>query len=186
MKKVISDLQDARHVSVDIETFANSPDAALAAIGAAAWAPGERVDRFYITVSDPDGRYDPETIRWHARGGLPTASMGADQPPNTLKFALNEFSLWARGQGLQSEGGARLWAHATFDLPILDLAFNRAGLSVPWHYRNARDLRTLYDLTGGRPDLDRDGMKHHAVQDAFHQLIEVVTCLGIESDLYSD
>lgn len=163
-------------ISVDLETFASTPDASVASIGAAIEVDGE-LETFYRTVNDPDGRFDPRTIRWHATQEDPRASTGADEKAVGLQLALKDFALWLRKLGADVDGWARIWTHATFDIPVLDCAYGRAAVYRPWHYRNCRDLRTLYDLAGGRPELPQVGTSHRAVDDAIYQLREVQWCL---------
>ena len=40
-----------------------------------------------------------------------------------------------------------VWSHATFDAPIVASLFNDFGIRVPWKYTNARDIRTLIDMS---------------------------------------
>jgi hypothetical protein len=160
-------------ISIDLETFDSAPDASLAAIGAVSTSGNV----FYRVVNDPGGSWSPKTMRWHATQEGVAENLGATEEAVPLETALQEFADWLGVERAHQEGGARLWTHATFDMPVLASAYKRAGIRTPWHHRNCRDLRTLYDLTGGRPDLVNTGA-HHALRDAVYQLEEVQVCLA--------
>jgi hypothetical protein len=162
-------------ISIDLETFSSAPNASIAAIGATC---GDG-DDFYAVVHDPEGAWDPATIRWHTQQKEPARNVGDNRHASVLCDALIFFSRWLERRGANREGAARLWTHATFDMPVLESAYRRADLKIPWHYRNCRDLRTLYDFAGGRPTLDPVGAGHHALDDAKYQLNEVMHCLRI-------
>jgi exodeoxyribonuclease VIII len=73
-----------------------------------------------------------------------------------------------------------VWGHgATFDISLLEDAYRRCKLPVPWHYRNVRDLRTLRALAP--PDLvltapSAEGNLHVAVDDAIMQAAWITQC----------
>jgi exodeoxyribonuclease VIII len=163
-------------ISVDLETASSSPDAAIMAIGAASSGGAT----FECYVDDPQGAWSPDTIRWLAAQSSPHSIVGTAKESTSLLYALREFGQWLLRLRADQESEARLWTHATFDMPILELAYLRAQLSRPWHYRNCRDLRTLYDLAGGRPTREENPNpnEHNALSDAQHQLREVQICLG--------
>ena len=62
-----------------------------------------------------------------------------------------------------------VWSHATFDMPILANAFETTGIKFPIPFRNTRDLRTLMDLSNHRSETPREGVHHHALDDAKYQ-----------------
>lgn len=169
-------------ISIDLETFDSAPDASIATIGAVAVGPaGVEDGHFYVVVDDPGGSWSPETVRWHAQQVGDTLGR-SEGPAMPLVVVLDEFSRWLHYYSANKEGKARLWTHATFDMPVLESAYRRADLERPWFYRNCRDLRTLYDLAGGRPKLERVGTHHNALDDARYQMGEVQHCLEILED----
>lgn len=63
-----------------------------------------------------------------------------------------------------------LWSHATFDMPILQNAFEQTGWKNPVPFRNMRDLRTLMDLADlSKMKRERFGIHHNALDDAKFQ-----------------
>lgn len=169
-------------ISIDIETFGSVLGSSIAQIGAVVRVPemslnpDKQLSTFFVVVNDPGGIFMPATIRWHKE--QVGDSLGKQSDARSLDDALSLFRSWLRRYNAQEEGEARLWTHATFDIPQLDAAFHRSSLPrVPWHYRNCRDLRTLYDFAGGRPKLDPIGKTHNALDDAIYQLHEIEECL---------
>jgi hypothetical protein len=75
-------------------------------------------------------------------------------------------------------GAERIWAHATFDIPILGSAYRMLEQEVPWKFRGVRDLRTLSHLAEIRganlkeieKGLLNRGVKHNALEDARYQV----------------
>ena len=72
--------------------------------------------------------------------------------------------------------GIRVWGNgATFDISILEHAFNEYGIPVPWDFWNVRDMRTLVEVgqmitgVGIRSKVPFEGVKHSAVDDAVWQ-----------------
>lgn len=169
-------------ISLDIETFAKVPNAAVASIALVAWTEDDpdRVQTFYRPIRDDyDGVYDPETIRWHS-----------EQEGNTLgkidecvrcEAACIDMSNFLSKFKSRTDGECRIWSHATFDIPVLTNFLIRTfgkSIDLPWHYRNVRDLRTLYDVSGGRPELERVGTYHNALDDALYQMGEIKACFN--------
>jgi hypothetical protein len=63
-----------------------------------------------------------------------------------------------------------IWCHgATFDCPLLDELYRRAGVPSPWSYWQVRDTRTLYDLAGVNPKDYAVPPPHIALNDALGQ-----------------
>jgi len=71
-----------------------------------------------------------------------------------------------------------LWANSpSFDLAILEAAFESCGVSAPWEFYEERDFRTLNNL-GIEYDIEQEGIEHSAVNDAVHQATIGATVLG--------
>jgi hypothetical protein len=163
----------AKHLMIDMETMAVSPNAVVLSLGAVHFNPygngyGEKI-YFRIDLDDQDklGReIDPETIKWWGlqdpkimeeafseEGRIPLA----DAMDQFHKFAWNCDAYWSHG--------------ATFDLVIIENIFRQLNKPLPWNYWQLRDTRTLFDL-GFDPDMPQ-GSKHDALQDAIRQAVGV-------------
>ena len=74
-----------------------------------------------------------------------------------------------------------VWSHATFDIPALATAYRNNDLETPWHYRDARDIRTLTDLFNSRAALKSTASEnecpHNALADAIYEAKYITTML---------
>lgn len=163
-----------RDISIDIEALGSGANAALTQIGACwrADVPGGLIT-FRVDVLDDTGTYDAKAMQWHRKQdgyALP----GPDAVP--LDEALGRLSDWLLRAGAKKRGEGLLWTHATYDIPRLAEAYARLEwLKPPWVWPNCRDLRTLYDLAGGRPNVESP-KTHDALDDAIRQLEEIEAC----------
>lgn len=162
-----------KHLMVDMETMAVSPDAVVLSLGAVHFNPwgngyGDKI-YFKIDLDDQDrlGRaIDPLTLDWWSKQD--PAIMEEAFSPNdriSLEEAMDQFHKFAWGCDC-------FWSHgATFDLVILENILRQMGRPLPWNYWQLRDTRTLFDL-GYNPDMPQ-GSKHDALQDAIRQAVGV-------------
>jgi len=163
----------AKHLMVDMETMAVSPNAVVLSLGAVHFDPYQNgyTDSIYfrIDLDDQDrlGReIDPNTIDWWARQD-PKIMEEAFSPDNRISLVdgIDQFHKFAWGCDA-------FWSHgATFDLVILENIYKQLNKALPWNYWQLRDTRTLFDL-GWDPEMPK-GNKHDALQDAIRQSIGV-------------
>ena len=165
----------ARHLMVDLETLATSPNATILTIGAVTFDPAsnkifdklyyrvdvESCDRLGMTVND-------DTVEWWSKqaADVQTEAFAEDNrvPIEEViekfhKFAWNCDAFWSHG--------------ATFDLVILDCYYRKLNKVPPWNFWQIRDTRTLFDL-GYDPEMPKEGL-HNALEDASRQAIGVQT-----------
>ena len=165
----------AKHLMVDLETLATSPNAQILTIGAVTFNPNgyEVYDEFYLRVdvdscSTLDTYVDDSTIKWWADQDK-AAQDEAFDPNNRvdIKEAMEKFYKFCMGS-------SRFWSHgAAFDIVILEHYFRNLGKPYPWNFWDVRDTRTLFDL-GMDPEMPQ-AYKHHALEDARRQAIGVQT-----------
>jgi hypothetical protein len=113
---------------------------------------------------------DGETLKWWFKQSNRTFL----NTPRTLPAALNTFATFI-------EKAETVWAHATFDIPVLANAYRAAGIKFPFRYWKSRDIRTLVDLA----NMDREAEKrneekrtdaHDALADCRYQVAYCVRC----------
>ena len=165
----------SKHLMVDLETMAVSPNAVVLSLGAVHFNPygNGYGDKLYmrINIDDQDalGReVDPNTIDWWSKQD-PVVMEEAFSPDNRVGLveAMDKFHKFAWGCDA-------FWAHGScFDLVILENIYRQLGKPVPWSYWQIRDTRTLFDL-GFSPDMPKGGL-HDALQDAIRQSVGVQT-----------
>ena len=83
---------------------------------------------------------------------------------------LSSCAIWRTGRTSPACGGNG----ATFDVTILDSAYQRGGGESPWPFYAARDMRTIVDLAErlrgfDKKSVERIGVHHEAADDAAHQ-----------------
>ncbi len=180
-----------KHVMLDLETMSSRNNAAIVQIGACVFNPGTREvgDPLWINIRLGDCRargfhVDPNTEKWWSQQDPLAIKRLMSEPRQDLPDALDEFDEWY-------PKGAVVWSHATFDAVITQNAYHELGRKQPWHFRDARDLRTLQSLFafGGRkiPDGVWDanrGLPHFAPDDAVHQahiaILQIRGVLGLD------
>ena len=163
----------AKHLMVDMETLAVTPNAVVLSLGAVHFDPHQTgyTDSIYfkIDLDDQDKlnrEIDPNTIDWWAKQD-PAIMEEAFSPEGRIPLAdaMDQFHKFAWGCDA-------FWSHgATFDLVILENIMRQLRRPLPWNYWQLRDTRTIFDL-GFDPDMPQ-GSKHDALQDAIRQAVGV-------------
>jgi len=163
----------AKHLMVDLETMAVSPNAVVLTLGAVHFNPYGTgySDKIYfrINIDDQDAlnrEVDPLTIEWWSKQD-PAIMEEAFSSDNRVPLvnAINQFHKFAWGC-------SAFWSHgATFDLVILEHIYRSLNKPLPWNFWQLRDTRTLFDL-GFDPDMPTGG-KHDALEDAIRQAVGV-------------
>lgn len=153
---------------LDLETLGTRNDAMIIQVGAVYFdrMTGE-LGREFATCIDP-GNYgdkftvDYDTVKWWFEQSDAARGLVLRTPMSLVEaiFGLTHF--------LEGED-ITLWSHATFDMPILQHAFQTVGMKNPVPFRNMRDLRTLMDLADHHSDAPREGCHHNALDDAKYQ-----------------
>jgi len=163
----------AKHLMVDLETMAVSPNAVVLTLGAVHFNPYGTgySDKIYfrINIDDQDAlnrEVDPLTIEWWSKQD-PAIMEEAFSSDNRIPLAdaIDQFHKFAWGC-------SAFWSHgATFDLVILENIYRSLNKPLPWNFWQLRDTRTLFDL-GFDPDMPTGG-KHDALEDAIRQAVGV-------------
>lgn len=170
------------HLMVDIETLGTRPGAVVIS---AAFVRCSDEAHMVLNLSIPEQQalgmeIDPKTHAWW--GEQETKSPGiwarVTENPVPINAALPYIAQWITW----AAGGSDwlIWCHgATFDCPLLDELYRRAGMVSPWSYWQVRDTRTLYDLAGVNPKDYAVPPPHIALNDALGQSRALVASLQI-------
>jgi len=168
------------HVMVDIESLGTKPGSVILSIGAVKFDETNLGQTFYqpidvLSCLMAGLKTDPDTIAfWRQYPDM----MGVFYPATRIRVVLTDF---ARYLGRNS----CVWAKGPdFDLVLLEKAYDAAGIEeLPWHYRNARDVRTVLSLVKHKPEVHHTFPKHHALGDAVlqaRQVQEIYRHLGLK------
>lgn len=151
---------------IDIETLGNRPGSAIISIGAVMFDKNGTGATYYNEISWEDCLkhglvMDPSTVIWWMN--QPTKPPSGTCP---LYFALDGLNtFWG------SHRPNRLWANSpSFDAVLLEVAYDKAGVTVPWEFRQLRDLRTALDAQKfDKSTVPFEGARHNALDDAIYQ-----------------
>ncbi|QIG75236.1 endodeoxyribonuclease protein [Rhizobium phage RHph_Y52] len=168
-----------RDVSLDIETLGTKPGSIILSIGAVAFDPEdynpERLwsGAYYRNISVLSSimrgmTMDEESVKWWVDPERDAARAAFDSDELSLPDALREFAGWF---GAVPGGVRHIYAKPpSFDCVLIEGAFRRANVPVPWGFRQPRCVRTVLDWSGfDAKTVPFNGTKHHALDDAIHQ-----------------
>jgi len=163
----------AKHLMVDLETLATTPNAAILTIGAVTFDPNSNqiYNEFYRRVELEsldalDTYIDNATLEWWSKQDQAAQDEAFDpEGREPIENVLGDFYKFCMGSN-------RSWSHgAAFDIVILEYYFRKINKPFPWNFWDVRDTRTLFDL-GMDPEMPQAN-KHNALEDARRQAIGV-------------
>ncbi len=171
-----------KDVMLDLETMGNGSNAVIVQIGACYFdrKTGEIGDKFIINVDIESSLSEGfsvsgSTIYWWLNNDKEAIKSIIEGEKTPVKTAINMINDFLR----KSEC---IWSHATFDFVIVMNHFHKLQIKPTFHYRSARDLRTLVDLSKiDHKQYSREGVHHNALDDCIYQVKYAVDCLNVIS-----
>lgn len=171
------------HIMVDIETLGTRPGAVVIS---AAFVRCIDEANFVLNLSVPDQtalgmEIDPATQQWWSEQEAKCPGIWARVTENPVPIAtalpyISHWIQWAAG----GSSDWLIWCHgATFDCPLLDELYRRAGIPSPWRFWQVQCTRTAYNLAGVNPKEYAVPPPHVALNDALGQSRALVAALGI-------
>lgn len=174
-----------KEIMLDLETMGVGNDAAIIAVGAVVFDLASDTyteeNSFYSTVDlqsavSSGGVISPSTVMWWMQQS-DEARAEFLNGGNHIEDTLSSFRGWLLN--INRFYDIQVWGNGSdFDNVILRSAYERVGLSTPWHFRENRCFRTMRAM---HPTVDtsawNDEVKHKAVDDARWQaryLFEIV------------
>lgn len=161
---------------IDIETLDILPNAVITQVGACFFDryTGEIGETFLGNIQPSDCIKQGlslgwDTIKWWMQ--QPKENWTWMENPVKLTRVLSMFSTFAKPC-------ETIWAHATFDFPILMNAYRTIGMKLPYHYRACRDIRTLVDLSNLDYNKEKIDKTHNALDDCLYQVKYCVECFN--------
>ena len=162
-------------VSIDLETLGTTSRSAFVTIGACKFnAKTGDVDTdntFYRRIdwgSATAGRaISADTLHWWTKQQADALREISQSGGAMMRDVLNDFTEWLPNK-------CRPWGNgATFDVGMVEDAYNQYRIKIPWDFWNIRDMRTVVDMgrwLGMDPKkIKREGTHHNALDDALHQ-----------------
>lgn len=176
------------HVMVDVETLGLEPYAAIISIGAVSMVrgatPGHFLSEFYTTITiqsnlEAKMLVDPKTVQWWINGDQDAGAKAALKFEHRLDLALEQFSVWYRLQ--ESEA---VWGNgSSFDVVLLEAAYESVHLKAPWGFRDHRCFRTMRSEFPQVPRVE-PLVAHDALSDAkaqAEQLQNIWSLIDVDS-----
>jgi hypothetical protein len=152
---------------LDIETLGTRPGAVVLSAALVRFSDEAHV-QINLRVDEQQAlglTIDPDTHAWWGTQD-PLAWAKATENPQPLSVALPYIASWIAWAGPDP----LIWAHgASFDGPLLEEVYRRAGVACPWRFWSLRDTRTLYDLAGVNVKDYAVPPPHVALNDAIGQ-----------------
>lgn len=165
-----------KHLMIDLETMGTRTGSAILSIGACYFDPqtGKIGEQFYEAIKlqscfDAGLTQDDSTVEWWAEQS-PEAKKAAFAGTDSLANTLARFTGF-----IKNPGQVQPWGNgATFDISMLEAAFDACFYTTPWKFRNIRDVRTVVEMgqvigIDPKRDIPFDGVAHNALADALHQ-----------------
>ena len=154
-------------IMVDIETTGTKPGCHILSIGACTFGHGEeKIKQFFFgsaTMNDESFTALPSTMAWWEKQTL-FAKAEAFAGIKRIDEVLLGFASF-----LASFPSFRIWGNAaSFDLKIIEHAYEVCQLDLPWNYRYEMCYRTLKNLYPNIP-FKKPRNAHSALEDAIAQ-----------------
>lgn len=165
------------HIMVDIETMGTESYSAIVSIGALGFDlnTGKKGLEFYVNIDlqsciNNGLVVNGNTCMWWMKQSKEAVESLFKPSPLKLEKALSEFSLWLRTNFNSKE--VFVWGNsARFDLGILQNAFEKTQMNVPWQFRNERCVRTLVSFAPEiKKNFSHSGVDHNALSDCHKQV----------------
>lgn len=188
------------NVMIDIETLSTHKNAAIIEIGAVEFNKftGETGETFNIIIEPSewcrnDRHVDGETIQWWFRQTQEARNRFVNMPKDVYTTDLND-ALWKLKyfimdcNSVDEDKNVVVWGNgSSFDIAILENAYNYFHMEIPWKFWSVNDVRTIVDLNPSVKEnckFDK-GIKHNAVSDCLYQvkyLTDTIKSLNINQN----
>ena len=166
---------------LDLETLDTKPSAIVLSIGAVLFNQSGIHSEFYTELNFETQllakrTQSQSTLNWWLNQ---QAGRKFNLPSEDYGYQLKEFLNWLKNEMVfYNPADFRIWGNgSTMDVSIIEDLLCSAGLSIPYHYWQIRDLRTFRELVADVEKIDEsyyEGEKHNALTDAKAQAKYVI------------
>lgn len=157
---------------LDIETMGNESYSSIMSIGALEFDinTGETGKEFYLNI-DLQSCFDiglivnASTVMWWMKQSDTARQDLVSRDVVSIREALHKFSEFCNKD-------YEIWGNsARFDCGILQNAYNKIGIPIPWDFRKERCVRTLASFNPSIKDnFEVTGTLHNAIHDCYLQV----------------
>lgn len=184
-------------IMVDIETLGTEVDSTIFQISAVAFdiESGDKIGEF-DGLADISKNEDYEmdvsgkTLKWWLNTDVELFKRLINSGEKSSDEILTDFHKWL--EGYSQIGELYLWGNGImFDNRMIKEKMEGLGLEYPVHFRNDRDVRTIFELAAMKKNMsvsefretyslpDTELEKHNALHDCYNQIYLVSTCYDI-------
>lgn len=177
------------NIMIDIETLGTSPNSVIATIGAMKFDRStnlksfEEMTSFYYRIDLQSCQSlgmitEEDTAKWwDNQDEKSREEIYSTENRVSIQQALEELS-----EFIGNNPYTTVWAQGPhFDCTILENAYKKCNLQVPWAFWNVRDCRTLFDIANLRLKNIPGEYPHHSLYDCYKQVKGVKTALSLIS-----
>jgi len=167
----INEISTFKHLMIDIETMGNDSYSSIVSIGALEFDidTGKTGKEFYVNVDlqsclDVGLIINASTVLWWMKQNDQARKDLVDRNVVPIKTALEDFSKFCNTN-------YQIWGNsARFDCGILQNAYNKVGIPIPWDFRKERCVRTLVSFhPETKKKYEFNGTAHNALADCYYQ-----------------
>jgi DNA polymerase III epsilon subunit-like protein len=163
-----------KDIMIDIETMGTKPGCSIVSIGAVQFdiATGEIGKTFYCNIDlescqQAGLKIEASTVWWWLSQNK-AAQESLNNNRDLLEDALLKFEKWFESI---NDNNVQVWANSpSFDLSVLEAAFNIVGRKQPWFYWKERDCRTLVSFAPHIRKSMINDLPHDAMHDCLFQI----------------
>lgn len=160
-----------RKIMIDLETLGNGENKCVVQIGACEFdmETGEIGKTFKVNVDAESAvragfELDAKTVYWWLSQDRAAIDSILAQPRLDIREAFTQLNEFLKDAN-------QIWSHATFDFVTIMETFRKLNIKTQFHYRSARDIRTLTSMVNMTVDkVERLGTHHDGLDDAIHQV----------------
>ena len=167
-------------IMIDIETLSTKTNSLILTIAAVKFNRNEYktkisdLESFYVRINQDSCQklgmdVDENTVKWwNQQSDQARHEVFENKDRLNIKEALTQLSLFINNH-------THIWANSpSFDCVILENAYNKCKLEIPWKFWNFRDCRTIYDIGNiNIKKISENTVKHNALNDCYNQIIGI-------------
>lgn len=167
------EIKQYKHLMLDIETMGNESYSSILSIAAVEFdiETGDKGNNFYMSIDlqsclDSGLVINASTVMWWLKQNEEARFDLTERKSYSLEFVLKCFTNFLLGKDYEIWGNS-----ARFDCGILQNAYNKLGIPIPWDFRKERCLRTLVSLNPSiKSSMVNNGVEHNPLSDCLYQI----------------
>lgn len=163
-----------KNLMIDIETMGIKNNAAIISIGALFFSKNGTGSNFYKKINlqsclDYNLSIDASTIIWWMQQSLEARQeFFNNNMEESIYNVLFDFSSFIYKYTTSED--LYVWSNGIhFDITILENAYQKCGIKIPWKYNHIRDFRTFKEFSYKPIEIPKDRNAHNALEDAIWQ-----------------